>query len=339
MPSDPRLRQVLTALEQPIAEFRAIVEAAIAQADAFLAAHQSRASQRADRAAASLGHFAAGRIDAARFATLFPPVAAASPGALAALERALVVLREVRERGDAFLVVDVPPGRRLGVALDEALAGIGRAFGAVVLAEFVRGGRYEPEQERLLQAQPFRSWNRGERRVAPSLVVLVDGADLQASAIMDFADGREKIVLVVRGASPPAPLARCVTPGTFVLQTVDGSGLDRVAAFNGPAVAAIVPEGAAVFMHDPTAGGEPWQRMTVKHMPVAPKKAIGGQSAWQMGEDLRVIADLATTPFSVPVAGNGAAAPAVGTADATDKIAAWLVAQAGLQAGLQGGAA
>jgi len=333
MPSDPRLEQALTALAQPIAEFRALVEGAISQADAFLDAQHAGAPQRAARAAASLGRFAEGRIDAAGFAALFPPVVAASPAALAALDRALAVLRAVRERGDALFAVDVLPGRRLGAELDDALAAAGRAFGAVVLAEVVRGGRYTAEHERLLQPHEFRSWNKTERRFAPPLVALVDGADVQAGAIMDFADGREKIVLVVRGASPPAPLARCITPGTFVLQTVDGSGLDRVAAFHGPAVAALVPEGAAVFMHDPAAGRDPWQRMTVKHIPAAPRKAIGGQSAWQMAEDLRVVVDLAATPFSVPASGNGAAAPAVGAADATDKIAAWLIGQAGLQGG------
>ena len=337
MPLDPRLPQALAALAQPIAEFRAIVDGALTQADAFLAAQRASAPQRAERAAISLGRFGEGRIDAAGFAALFPPVVTSSPEALAALERALVIVRAVRERGDALFVVNVAPGQRLGAALDDALAAVGRAFGAVVLAEFVRSGRHEPDEERLLQAQPFRLWNKTERRFAPPLVVLVDGADLQAGALMDFADGREKIVLVVRGASPPAPLARCVTPGTFVLQTVDGSGLDRVAAFDGPAVAALVPEGAAVFLHDPAGGKEPWQRMSVKHIPAAPKKALGGQSAWQMAEDLRIVVDLATTPFSVPVAGPGPAAPAVGAADATDKIAAWLLGQAGLQDGMPGG--
>ena len=333
MLSDPRLPQALVALAQPIAEFRAIIDDAIAQADAFIAAQHATTLQRADRAAVSLGHFADGRIDAAGFAALFPPVAAASPSAIAALEQALTVLREVRERGDDLFVVDVPPGRRLGAELDHALAKIGSAFGAVVLAEVVRGGRYTPEHARLLQSREFRSWNKTERRFAPPLVVLVDGADLQPGAIMDYVDGREKIVLVVCGASSPAPLARCITPGTFVLQTVDGSGLDRMATFNGPAVAAIVPEGAAVFMHNPDGGKDPWQRMTVTFTPTTPKKSIGGQSIWQMSEDLQVIAELATTPFNVPSVGSGAATPGIGATDAAEKIAAWLVGQARLQDG------
>jgi hypothetical protein len=333
MPSDPRLQQALDALAQPIAEFRAIVEGAIAQGESFLAAQHAGATERAQLASASLGRFAEGRLDAAGFAALFPPVAVASPDALSALREAMVVLHEVRLQGDALFVVDVPKGRRLGAALDDALARAGRAFGAVVLAEAVRGGRYTLDHDRLLQSHEFRAWNKAERRFAPPLVVLVDGADLQPGAIMDFADGREKIVLVVRGSSPPAPLARCITPGTFVLQTVDGSGLDRLATFNGPAVAALVADGAAVFMHDPAAGREPWQRLTVKHVPAAPKRALGGQSAWQMAEDLQVIANLAATPFSVPAAGGGAATPAVGAADAADKIAAWLLGQAGMEGG------
>ena len=333
MLSDPRLQQALAALAQPIAEFRAMVDGAIAQAEAFLAAQHASALQRAELAGLSLGGFAEGRVDSAAFAVLFPPVSAASPDALDALVRALDVLRDVRDRGDALFVVDVPTGRRLGIAMDDALAQAGRAFGAVVLAEVVRGGRFTPQHERLLAPHAFRSWNRRERRFAPPLVVLVNGAYLQASALVDFADGQEKIVLVVRGASPPAPLARCITPGTFVLQTVDGSGLDRVAAFNGPAVAAIVPEGAAVFMHDPAAGREAWQRMTVQHIPAAANAPMGGQSAWQIGEDLRLIGDLATTPFSVPAAGNGTAAPAVGASDAADRIAAWLLGQSGLTRG------
>lgn len=333
MLSDPRLQQALAALAQPIADFRAMVDGAIARAEAFLAEQHASVSQRAERAGLSLGHFAEGRVDSAAFAVLFPPVTAAAPDALDALMRALEVLRDVRERGDALFVVDIPTGGRLGIAVDDALAQAGRAFGAVVLAEVVRGGRFTPEHEPLLEPQAFRSWNRRERRFAPPLAVLVNGAYLQASALMEFADGQEKIVLVVRGASPPAPLARCITPGTFVLQTVDGSGLDRVAAFNGPAIAAIVPEGAAVFVHDPAAGRDAWQRMTVQHLPAAGKAPIGGQSAWQIGQDLRLISDLAATPFNVPAAGNGAAAPAVGATDAADRIAAWLVAQAGLQGG------
>ena len=109
MPSDPRLPLALGALAQPIAEFRAVVDGAIAQADAYLASQRATTPERAERAAASLGRFGAGRIDASAFAALFPPVAAAAPPALAALERALATLHGVRARGDELFVVDVAP--------------------------------------------------------------------------------------------------------------------------------------------------------------------------------------------------------------------------------------
>jgi hypothetical protein len=332
MPSDPRLQQALDALARPFAGFRAVVDGAIAQSAAFITMQSETEAERVERAQASLGAFANGRMSAPRFAALFPSVPPASPETIAAIMRSLIVLRELREQGDAAFVAEVQPGQRLGTVIEDALARSGRAFGAVVLAELVRGGRYLPEHDRLLQPHEFRTWNKTERRFAPPLVVLVDGGDLQSGALADFADGGEKIVLVVRGASPPAPLARCITPGTFVLQTVDGSGLDRIAAFDGPAVAAIVPEGAAVFMHDPLAGKESWQRMTVKHLPAPPKRAIGGQSAWQMAEDLRIVSDLACTPFSVPAA-DGRSQPAIGAADATDRITAWLLSQSGVAGG------
>jgi hypothetical protein len=129
---------------------------------------------------------------------------------------------------------------------------------------------------------------------------------------------------------PPAALVRCVTPGTFVLQTTDGSGLDRLAGFDGPAIAALVPEGAAVFMHDPTGGPESWQRLNLRPLPPAPTKAMGGISVWQMSQDLKMLADLACTPFAVPGPQGLKATPAMGAGDAVDRLANWLLDSSGL---------
>jgi hypothetical protein len=335
MPSDPRTAQALAALTQPIAEFRALVEGALAHANTFLAAQDATADVTAGAARASLGRFAEGRIDAAAFAALFPTARQVDAAGVAALRRAVAMLQAVRARGDALFVADVPPGGRMAAVVDAALSAAGRAFGAVMLTELVRGGRYVPaEHDRLLDDVEFHLWTKTERRFAPPLVVEVDGSDVHAGALTDFADGREKLVLVVRGASAPAPLARCITPGAFVLQTADGSGLDRAGAFDGPAIAAMVPQGAAVFVHDPLGGREPWQRLTVQHLPEPPKHGIRGISVFQMGEDLRLLADLARTPFAVPSAGGagaGACAPAVGASDAVDRIAAWLLPESGLK--------
>lgn len=333
MPSDPRITQALDALATPIAEFRAAVEGALTQASGFLDAHHASPEVRAARAAVSLGAFAAGRVDPARFAALFPPAGRGDAPALSALALAVHALRTVVGRGDDLFLAEVTPGRKLGATIDAALADAGRAFGAIVLAELVRAGRYEPAQhDRLLDAPEFREWNRAERRFAPPLVVRLDGTDLHAGALTDFADGRAKIILVVTGTCAPAPLARCITPGTFVMQTVDGAGLDLVAPFEGPAIVALVPEGCATFTHDPRRGREGWQRVSIGRMVEAPKKAIGGVSAWQMAEDVRLLTDLARTPFSVPTR-DGVGTPAIGTEDAVDRVTHWLLGQAGLPGG------
>lgn len=331
MPSDARFTQALAAMAQPIAEFRSIIQGALAQAETFLVEQAADADQRASRAGVELGHFAMGRVDPARFATIFPAVPPVAPEATAALKRAITTLRAVIDRGDEAFLVDLPTGGRLGAKVADALAEIGRAFGAVILTDVVRGGRYQAsEHDRLLDPLEFHAWSKAERRFAPPVLVSLDGADLHVGALSDYADGREKIVLVVRGAAAPAPLARCITPGTMVLQTTDGSGLDRVAAFDGPAVAAVMPEGAAVFFHDPMAGKEPWQRLTVPTLGEVPKRSISGTSAWQMAEDRTLLGDLARTPFAIPVSG-GAAAPAVGADDAVERVAAWLLGQPGMQ--------
>src|ERR1019366_2400837 len=207
------------------------------QADAFLAAQGATGDEAAERARAELGEFADSRIDATAFASIFPKARHVDAGARDALRRAAEELRSVSARGDDLFRIAVPSGARLGIAVNAALGGVGRAFGAVALTELVRGGRYQPAQhDRLLDDVEFLAWNKAERRFAPPLVIEVDGADLHAGALADFADGRQKLVLVVRGPCGPAPLARCITPGTLVLQTTDGAGLDRVASFDGPAI-------------------------------------------------------------------------------------------------------
>ena len=108
------------------------------------------------------------------------------------------------------------------------------------------------------------------------------------------------------------------------------AGWIAVAAFDGPAVARRDAGGLGSLPHDPIAGREPWQRLTVPTLGEVPKRGIGGMSAWQMAEDRTLLSDLARTPFAIPVSG-GAAAPAVGSDDAVDRIAAWLLGQPGMK--------
>ena len=331
MPSDPRVARVLEALKQQTAEFRSSAQGALAQSESRLAELSRDPVKGAAKAGRELGVFAAGRVNVDRFAALFSGAVPMDEPSRQALSRAVSVLREVTDMGDSLFVTEVTHGRKLGATIDEALAVAGRAFGAIIVSELVRGGRYrDAEHARLFDAVEFRQWNRAERRFAPPLIVELDGADVHAGALLDFADGREKIVLIVRGEAAPAALVRCITPGTFVLQSVDGSGLDRLAAHDGPAIAALVPQGAASFMHDPSGGAEPWQRLTVTHLPGPPAKAIGGVSVWQMGEDLKMLSTLARTPFVVPGPQGTKAAPAMGAGEAVDRIASWLLETSGL---------
>jgi hypothetical protein len=180
-----------------------------------------------------------------------------------------------------------------------------------------------------LSGLPFRLWTRAERRSAPPLVVTVAGPDLHAAALADYADGRQKIVLVVDGACAPAALVRLVTPGTLVMQSTDPEALESVARFEGPAVAAVVPETAAAFTHDPTAGDEPWQRMTIQRLPSPPFAPVPGMSAWQLREDVAQLAALAAAPAARPM--PTAAALAAEGPDAVDRLAAWLLGQADLK--------
>jgi hypothetical protein len=85
-------------------------------------------------------------------------------------------------------------------------------------------------------------------------------------------------------------------------------------------------------MHDPNAGKEPWQRLTVPFLPSGPFKSVGGFSAWQMEQDVKMLAELARTPFAVPTAPGGKAAPAIGAGEAVDRIASWLLDTSGLKA-------
>lgn len=331
MPSDPRVAIALDALKQPTAEFRSAVQAALTQVESLLAAQTTDPDARAEQARRELGVFGGGRVKADKFATLFHRALPLNEESKKALEHAAGHLREVSALGDSVFMAEVTPGRGLGATIDAALSVAGRAFGAIIIAELVRGGRYNPAaHDSLFNAAEFRAWNRAERRFAPPLVVEVSGADLHAGALLDFADGREKLVLVVRGEMAPAALVRCITPGTFVMQTVDGRGLDRMAAFEGPAIAALAPEGAAVFTHDPARGPESWQRITAQDLPKAPARAIGGASLWQMDQDLKVLADLARTPFTVPGPKGAPGAPAIGASDAVDRLAGWLLETSGL---------
>jgi hypothetical protein len=116
----------------------------------------------------------------------------------------------------------------------------------------------------------------------------------------------------------------------FVMQTADPADVQRLAAFEGPAVGAVVPESAARFVHDPATGSETWQRLAVTYLPEKdPKGSIGGLSGFQQAQELRQLKALAARPAATaPAAEPGAAAQPL--ENPVDKLAAWLLTQADL---------
>jgi hypothetical protein len=163
--------------------------------------------------------------------------------------------------------------------------------------------------------------------VVPPLVIGVAGADLRPAALAEYLDGGVKIVLIVDGPATPAPLVRLITPGVFVAQASDVSVLGGLAAWEGPAVVAVLPESCAAFVHDPARGSDAGGRLTVLAQPSgASLRRVGPFTVSQQRDEVRQLSDLAAREAPVAVA------PQTGTSQAADdpvgKLAAWLLAQA-----------
>jgi hypothetical protein len=334
MPSDARLAAALTVLQPPVQAIRTAIAATAEEVRGFLAGTGTNGHGRAERFGAELGPFAASRIDAARFAALFAGGASVDQRHLDVIRRGLEILDELIKRHTDLVVVRVPPGHGLVEEVDCALAQIGRAFAAARAVDHARAGRSAAEP-RDLEAFPYRQWSRAERRLAPPLFVEVEGADLNVGGLAAFLDGGQKIVFAANGETPPAPLVRLITPGTLVLQTTDPQDLVRLLRWDGPAVAALMSESAARFVHDPAAGASPWERLTLTYLPDPPRHAVGAFSAAQQAEELQQLQALAARPAPGDAAwaapGPTAALAGVPAGNPADKLAAWLLSQADLR--------
>lgn len=348
---DTLVDAALAAVARQREAFRSALALTLDQVRNELDVRAAREDGTGARAAAELGRFAAGRIDPERFSAL-TSAASDDDSWLEPARRALETLRAIKARRDGLFSVRVEAGGDLYAEVDRALADAGRAFGAARVFELARAGKYEAaEHDPLLASFPFRRWSAAERAKAPPLVVEVEGKDLVVGGLAGFLDGTVKIVLVVGGASPPAPLVRLVTPGVLVLQTSEAEELEMVGRTAGPAIAALVPPDAGSFLHQPAAGGA---RVQVRHIPEGePKKKLGQISAFQQAEELGLLAALAASAAEAgavgaapPGAGPGGAADSPGSAAAAaaaqrpaepvDKLAAWLLRQADLS-DLEGG--
>ncbi|MEJ2218885.1 MAG: hypothetical protein P8099_20055 [Gemmatimonadota bacterium] len=327
MPSDERIDRASEALAGVQGAFHSAVATAADQIRVYLENHRAPANGRAKQVATELGAFASGRIDPDRFSSMFAETDAPDAETLTRLEAAADVLTSIAASPAGFRV-EVEPGGDLRDAVAKALAEAGRAFGAARVVEFARAGRYDPAtHDDFLSTFPARMWNRPEREIAPPLVVAVDGKDLRTGGLAEFLDGAQKIVLVVHGAAPPAPLVRLITPGVFVMQTADAADLAKLAAFSGPGIAALVGEESARFIHDPKAGRTPEARLNVLGLPTEPPaKPIGRLTVFQQTQELEQLRALS----AVQAPAEGEVPEKSAMTMPGDKLAAWLIRQANL---------
>ena len=365
MPSDPRRELALAALAPRRAGFRAALAAARDQVLAHLAAHGGT-RDRVTELGAELGRFAGGRIDVSRLALVVATAPGLDAATLNVVRRCADVLDELLDEGDALFSAVVPPGGDLRATVDAALAEAGRAFGAVLAFHAATTGAYDSARhERGLHAFPYARWNRAERAIGVPLVVRVAGADLCAEALAEFLDGQQQLVLVVDGPAAPAPLARLVSPNVLVLQSTKDLG--PVTSFEGPAIAALMPDGATELVSDPRAGAD---ALVVRRQGTEPKAAVGRWSIAQQREQLAVLDAIARPRPLVPAgthmngkdgtdvndsggSGSSGSNPsrsirsvesthsvvgvarqgATPDAQLTESIASWLLAEAGLAGG------
>lgn len=331
MPSDVRARDILTVLRQAVDRFEASVATTAEEVRLFLEEEQASGDGQRRLFSTQFGSLGERLLDTERLATLVADERPTTRIALEVVERALTTLDELAKTSWEFCTASVPPNGNLYEVVTNSLARTGRAFGAARVVQAVRSGRYQlGDHARSLGSFPFSRWNSGERRLGPPLVVEVDGADLRAGALAEFLDGTQKIVLLVRGPCAPAPLVRLISPATFVAQTDGTAALESLAQWNGPGIAALVPDGCALFRHDPRGGAATWDRLTIDRLPATtPRKPVAGLSAAQQGEEVDLLKTLAARPpATASVAGPAGPAAAEPEADPVDKLAAWLLSQA-----------
>jgi hypothetical protein len=332
------------ALQGRIDGFRLAVAEAEREVQAELLHRGGGDGLKAEQALVELGPFAMGRIDPDRFGMLLGiSEEELTPESMDVLDQADAILVGFAERSSHR--VSVEPGGDLRDVVKEGLAQLGRPFGAARAVELARAGVYDPEEHgHLLGPLPFRMWNRAERRLAPPLVVEVRGEDCLPAGLGEFLDGTVTIVLVASGPTTPAPLARLVTPGTFVMQTSEVDDLAKVAATEHAAVVLLFdadrPE-QACFVHDPDTGDAPWSRITVSRMPA--DATVGrGRRAPVWLEELMHLKALAAAPVAAgseggvgsaegsaesPTGAGGVRGAVAGVvADPADRLAAWLLA-------------
>lgn len=324
MPSDERVVAALSALGPQIRAFRFTVSSTLERARLTLATDSGPT-----HTGIALGDFASGRIDPERFAMISAGAAPLDTLGRSILERAIGALESLLAAGDEGFVVDVPAGVSPAASIGARMATLGTVFGSASAIEMVRRRVHDPAQHSAsFDSHPFEQWTAGERRVAPPLVVRVDGCDLDAFELAPFLDGCVRLVLVVNEPCAPAPLSRLISPGVLVAQTSDTRVLEKLSSLEAPAIVAIMNGQEARFVHDPRSNDATWQRIDVIRTPdVFPRRSLGRRSAWQQRDDLAHLKALAMPPALAGRTGALSAAVNGSDADPTERLTAWLLEQ------------
>jgi len=323
MPSEDRKSTALDAIRPRIERFQAAVAKTTEEVRRLLAG----AGDVANDQTAALGFFAQGRVNVDRFSAFTPKSARVDEMAVGPTRAAQEVLNALLALGDDLFVLRVEADQDLGVQVATRLAQIGRAFAAAHVVELAQRGQYrDSEHAGLLERYPFAQWRRSERSLAPGLVIELPGTAFTPAAVLPFLDGTMKVVFAVDGDASAAALSRVVSPGVFVQQETGDAPLEAFKAFEGTAVAALMPDDAASFVHDPAAGETTYERFVSVNFPKeVRKRSIGGISAAQQAEDYALLETLSVVPMPT---GEAASDPA-------GKLSAWLLSQADLASGNQ----
>ncbi len=318
MPSEDRTAIALEAIRPRTELFHSAVATTMEQIRGLLAG----AGETAEDQSIALGNFASGHVNAERFSAFTRRAPKVEPTAEQPIRAAQRALDDLLHMGDSLFVLKLTEGAHLGAQLAKRLATIGNAFSAAHVVELAKRGQYREDQHALLlDGLAYSDWSQAERALAPGLVIELNGSDFTPAQAAPYLDAGMKMVFVVEGDAPAAALTRLVTPGVFVQQTSEGSGLEAFSAWEGTAALALLPGGAASFVHDPAAGETTYERFTTLELPKEiRKRAIGGISVRQQAEDLELLQTLAVVPSP---SGEAASDPA-------GKLSAWLLSQTNL---------
>ena len=337
MPSETRREVMLEALERPREAFRSAVARTVDEIRARLGRQEQ--SNDAERWTAELGPLGRDRMDPGRIAGIVGEEDALDQESAGRMRAALDVLAELDAAGPEAFTCRVPPGGDVREEAARALGRLGRGFGAARVAAMTRTGHYREEDHgAFLESFPPRMWNQAERAIAPPLLLEAEGSDLRLAGLAELLDGGQKLVVVVDGPAPPAPLTPLITPRVLVLQTDSPEDMERVADFEGPAAVAVFPEGAGVarFVHDPGGGSSPADRLTVQaHPDPGELRPVGSLTAFRQSEDLGQLAALARAGSASGVPEENGVRPddVEGSGEEVqpaDRLAAWLLRQASL---------